>query len=163
MKATPVCQGPSSVPSAAKSLTSPAPVAPMTCPGSINTRPRARPPSAPGTLTPVTRIAASAMPSAPILKVSAFGTRRVYRSTMVLAAPPASTTQIVDGSDILGNRLPEHVVDRLADGPDCTKCHERNQGHEQSVFDQVLADVTPHEAASTNEDAMHGRYLPNRR
>src|SRR5438093_6513200 len=155
MKAAPVRPGPSSVPSAAKSLTSPAPVAPITWPGSISRRPTAKPPSAPETPTPVMRVAASATPSAPMPSVSRFGTRRVCRSTMALEAPPASTAQTLESSDILRNRLPEHVVDRRPDGSHRAQGDQRDQRHEQSVFDQVLAIVLPQQAAGSNEDAVH--------
>src|SRR5436309_8606149 len=150
MKATPVRPGPSSVPSAAKSLTSPAPVAPITWPASISRVPTAKPPSAPEMPTPVMRVAASAHPSAPIPSVSGFGTRRVCRSTMALVAPPASTAQTVESSDILRNRPPEHVVDRRPHGSHRAQRDQRDQRDEQSVFDQVLAVVMPQQAAGTN-------------
>src|SRR4051812_13862977 len=82
---------------------------------------------------------------------------------MALDAPPASTAPTVDSSDILANRRPEHVVDRRPDRSNGAHRDERDQRHEQSVFEQVLAIVTPQQAAGTDEDVSHVRRLQNRR
>ena len=99
------------VPIAANSLTSPAPVAPIRCPGSISMRPTAKPASDPATVTPLVCDAANETPRAAMPRVSVFGTRRLQTSTTALAPPLAATAATTATSEILGNALPEHRVD----------------------------------------------------
>src|SRR2546422_856619 len=104
--AIPIRDGPSRVPTAANSFTSPAPVAPIRWPGSIRSSPRANPANAPATLTPLTWVAAIVTPTAVIPIVSGFGTRRVYKSTTAPAPTLAATVATTMASEIVGNRLP---------------------------------------------------------
>src|SRR5581483_7628569 len=150
-----MCAGPSRVPIAAKSFTSPAPVAPITCPGSISARPIARPASAPVTLRLVACEPASATPRAAIDRVRTLGTRRV-RKSMTVAAPPAKTmTASAIGSDVLSNGLPEHVVDRVPDRRHGGDRDDRDQRHEQTVLEQILPVLTASEPADGDKYAVH--------
>src|SRR5438552_17496443 len=130
MKAATTCVGPSNVPIAANNFTSPAPVAPITWPGSISRRPIAHPASAPATVTPDTCDAASATPSTAVARVSWLGTRRV-RTSIAEAAPALSATAAkATGSEILSNGLPEHVVDRVPDRCHGADRHDRDERHQ---------------------------------
>src|SRR5262249_21158912 len=138
----------SSVPMAANSLTSPAPVAPTRCPGSISARPAANPSSASVGDSAPRRAAATTRPKAVIPSVSTFGMRRVYRSTRVLESPLPATALTATGSEILSNVVPEDVGDRLSQRGYRSKSDERDQGREQPVLEQVLGFIPAHEATN---------------
>src|SRR5262245_29802311 len=163
MNATPVRAGPSSVPSAASSFTSPAPVAPMKCPGSISSRPTAKPATASAGVRRVTWIAASARPITATLSVTTFGTRRDRRSTATAVPPPAAVITIPAGSHavftavskVLDNGLPQHGVDGRAHRGNGRHHHDRDQRREKSVLDQVLAIVPACEPEDGRHHAFH--------
>src|SRR5919201_4446861 len=158
-----MCSGPSKVPRAANSFTSPAPVAPTKCPGSISTNPTANPASAPATETPVTCNAANARPSAVIASVSWFGTRRVFKSTSAPTPPLVATTATKMASDALSNGLPEPRVNRVADRPDRRERHDRDERRQQPVFDQVLALVAaPNQSHNEETHPVHGSLSKER-
>src|SRR5471032_2906031 len=160
MKALKMPIGPSSVPMAANSFTSPAPVAPITCPGSISRSPHANPASAIGTPSFVTCRNASVMPVSASPTVSGFGTRRLLRSTTAPAPPPAATTETATGSKILSNGLPEDGVDRVAHRRDARQNEHRDQHGEQAVLDQVLSLVVTNQIADGGEHTHHDNPLP---
>src|SRR5438445_3459112 len=131
--------GPSSDPMAANSFTSPAPVAPNRWPGSMSARPTKNPRAAAPTVRWPIPAAANPRPLSASRPVSAFGTRRVLRSTNAAAATPAASVPITMKSDDLTNGAPEHVVNRLANRGDADDGDERYQRRQQPVFEQVLA------------------------
>src|SRR5216683_5281545 len=154
-----MCVGPMNAPVAAKSLTSPAPVAPITCPGSISSRPTASPPSEAPSVRPLMPHAAKTTPIVARPIVSGFGTRRVHRSIAAPVPVPATTVAITIGSDGQANVPPEHRVDRVAERGDAHHRHDRDQRGEQSVFDQVLALVSKHQASDRRHHLRHVRPL----
>src|SRR6267378_3570383 len=134
----PVRPGPSSVPNAAISLTSPAPVAPMTCAGSIRARPTARPASALTTPTPVGRNAASASPSTAMPNVIGLGTRRTRKSIAAVALPQPAMAQTATASKVLNNGLPQNRVDLIPQRRDAGHHEDGDQRGQKPVFEQVL-------------------------
>src|SRR5438552_1145503 len=76
-----------------------------------------RPPRAPATVTPVACHAPSASPRTAIDAVSRLRTRRGRKSIVAAAPPHSATAARSNGSDTAcGDGLPEHRVDRVADG-----------------------------------------------
>src|SRR5690349_11704828 len=131
--------GPSSAPDAPNSFTSPAPVAPKRCPGSISATPIASPASDPARETRPIPAAATARPAAASESVSAFGTRRVFRSIAAAAQPAAAMVPITITSDGLTNAAPEHVVNRGAQRADSRDGDHGDQRRQQAVLEQILA------------------------
>src|SRR5206468_3740010 len=144
------------VPIAANSLTSPAPVAPIRCPGSISMRPTAKPASDPATVTPLVCDAANETPRAAMPRVSVFGTRRLQTSTTALAPPLAATAATTATSEILGNALPEHRVDGVPNLGHRGERDDRDQRHEEGVLEQVLPLVFPHELLESSHEVHLG-------
>src|SRR5580704_7261786 len=147
--------GPSSVPSAANSFTSPAPVAPITWPGSSSSSPHRPPRSADAIPSVVTWNSASARPVSARPPVSTFGTRRTFKSTAAPAPPPAVTSDTTTGSEILSNGLPEHRVDRIADRRHAREDEDGDEHGQQAVLDQVLAFVVAHEISNGGDHTGH--------
>src|SRR5712691_5237374 len=153
--------GPSSVPIAANSFTSPAPVAPTKWPGSISAKPSANPASAAATLTLVRWAAASARPRPAIPSVNRFGTRRLLRSMTALNPPLPATTPTTTTSEILSNGRPEHRHDRLSDRGHSDHHHHGDQHGQEPILDQVLAIVATNEAADGGEHVPHADLAKN--
>src|SRR5436309_11086249 len=147
--------GPSNVPIAANSFTSPAPVAPTKWPGSMSAKPSANPASAAATLTLVRCVAASARPSAEIPNVNWFGTRRLLRSISALSPPLPATALTTITSEILSNGRPEHRHDRLSDRGHSDHHHHSDQHGQKPILDQVLTIVATNEAADGGEHVLH--------
>src|SRR5688572_1346293 len=102
--------GPRNAPTAANSLTSPPPVAPIRYPGSINRRPTPHPASAAPMPTVPQPAAASSTPDAASGMVNALGMRRVRRSIAAAAHVAAAT--------IARTRVSEFMVaGKMRDGP----------------------------------------------
>src|SRR5262249_50938824 len=103
---------------------SPAPRAPMTWAGNMIASPRPRPASDDITVTPEAPLAASTRPAIARLPVMAFGTRRVRKS--MIAPAPAPTSSVATAIKLegcieaSGNRLPQHVIDDLAERRDAS-------------------------------------------
>src|SRR4051812_22780653 len=125
---------PTIAPTAAMSLTSPAPVAPIACPGIMSIRPTSKPAVDASGETSLSPISASPMPLAAIAAVSQFGMRRERRSTMVATRPPAARA----ANDVLdtggSNGVPEHAGDRVADRRDRAERNDRDERAEQAVL-----------------------------
>src|SRR5215212_7627862 len=100
-------------PAAANNLTSPAPVAPNRCPGSINARPSTNPSIEAPTESELMPIAANARPDA------------------ASPAPAASVPSTIN-SDGLSNGAPEDGVDGVAHGREARHRDDDDQRHEQS-------------------------------
>src|SRR5262245_43097691 len=151
--------GPSRVPSAATSFTSPAPVPPNTWPGSIITNPSAAPMVAAAIEWPVHPAAVRASPKPATPAVRRFGIFPV-RTSMAAAAPEAATTaRSTTVSDVgSSNGLPEHRVDLVADGRDCAHRHEGDQGAEHRVFEQVLALIGSSQLSHESDETIHVGY-----
>src|SRR6187399_921579 len=147
--------GPSSVPSAANSLTSPAPVAPITWPGSISASPTANPKSAWTIDTVPFPVAASIKPAMAMPSVSGFGIRRVYRSTTALDAPLLATALTSRGSEILSNVVPENRIDRVSHGHHRAECDDRNQDYQQPVLQKVLPLVLLDQPSDYRKHLLH--------
>src|SRR5437762_7152167 len=137
MKATTIAAGPSSAPDAPNSFTSPAPVAPNRCPGSIRTTPIASPASDPARETRPIPAAATARPATASESVSAFGTRRVFRSIAAAAQPAAAIVPITMTSDGLTNAVPEDVENCCADHVHPRDGNDGDQRREQTVLEQI--------------------------
>ena len=129
--------GPSRLPTAAISFTSPAPVAPSTCPGSMSTRPITHPSTAAPTDTPPKPNAASPRPAPAIVPVRTLGIRRVRRSTTVATSRPAISTAS-DALAAAGDDLPEHRVDGVSNRRDGSECDKGNERAEQRVLEKIL-------------------------
>src|SRR5262245_43168387 len=133
---------PMTAPAAAKSFTSPAPVAPMTWPGNMSARPSARPASEDHTETPVMPAAAKATPASARLPVTALGTRLVRRSTRAPQPAPATTVATTIALECTAQTardcLPQHVIHGTPHTRDPYYRNDRNQSREQRVLDQVL-------------------------
>src|SRR5471032_2136930 len=142
-------------PAAARSLTSPAPVAPIMCPGSISRRPTAIPPSEAPMLRPLIPHTAKITPISARPAVSGFGTRRVHMSIAAPVPVPATTVVMTMRSDGQANVPPERRVDRVAERGDAHHGHDRDQRGEQSVFDEVLALVSKHQASDRHHHLRH--------
>src|SRR4029079_19751202 len=127
----------SSAPTAPISFTSPAPVAPRRCPGSIKSTPSASPAPAAASDSPLTPVTARATPVAAIRAVTTFGIRRVRRSIAVAISRPAASAAN-DGSEIGGNGLSENIVDGVAKGRHRADREHRDQRHEQAILEQIL-------------------------
>src|SRR5262249_38206382 len=126
--------GPRNVPTAAISFTSPAPVAPITWPGSMSSSPVVRPSSACSGVTPPPPNA-SPNPAPAIAPVSQFGMRRVRTSVTTAAASPSESAR--KGTMVLErglNGFPEHVVNRASDSRDGTESHKGDQRAEEGVL-----------------------------
>src|SRR5438034_10961534 len=143
------------VPIAANSLTSPAPVAPIRCPGSISMSPTAKPASDPATVTPLVCDAANETPRAAMPRVSVFGTRRLQTSTTALAPPLAATAATTATSEILGNALPEHRVDGVPNLGHRGERDDRDQSREQAVLEQILPVLTANVPGEQDKNAVH--------
>src|SRR5512144_2587716 len=128
---------PTTAPTAAINFTSPMPVAPRNRPGSINATPANQPSSEETSVMPLAPIAASTRPRAAVPNVITFGIRRVRRSIAAPAPAPAATATNMT-SDGASNGLPEHGVNRASDGSNRRERHQRDEGDEQGVFEQVL-------------------------
>src|SRR5438067_5388381 len=139
MNAATMAAGPSSAPDAPNSFTSPAPVAPNRCPGSIKATPIASPASDPARETRPIPVAATARPAAASEIVSAFGTRRVRRSIAAAARPAAASVPITMTSDGLTNAAPDHAVNCLSYCRDARDGDDRDQRGQHCVLEQVLA------------------------
>src|SRR5213593_103500 len=150
-----MCAGPMIAPTAANSLTSPAPVPPITCPGSISTSPSTKPNSDAPTVRPLIPDAANATPLAASSTVSGLGTRRVHRSIAAPAPAQAATVAITITSEGSANAAPEQVVACLADRGDARHREDRDQRGEESVFHQVLPLVSKDEASDCHLHQCH--------
>src|SRR5580765_8005082 len=148
--------GPSSVPSAASSFTSPAPVPPSKCPGNISANPIRAPTRAPAIEWPESPRPASARPTTATVAVSRFGIRPVRRS-MVAAAPEAATTAASTIASDVGssNDLPQHVVDLVAYCRHRAERDECDQPAQQRVFEQILAVIGPDLFGDERDDVLH--------
>src|SRR4029077_1217255 len=142
-------------PAAAKSLTSPAPVAPITCPGSISRRPTASPPSEAPSVRPLMPHAAKITPIVARPIVSGFGTRRVHKSIAAPVPVPATTMAIAMRSEGLANAAPEHRIDRAAERGDAHHRGDRDQRGEKSVFEEVLSFVLKDQASGRRNHLRH--------
>src|SRR5687767_5669674 len=171
-------QGPRRVDTAANSLTSPPPVAPIRNEGSMSSRPMTPPRSAARKLTRPKPDAPSITPNAANGSVSVLGTRRIQMSMVLAADVPMA---IVSGTSVsavmaftcssmrkgrtmrsvphrfasareragrlvvrfveLARDVGENVVHASAGQLHCAVRDERDQAHQQSVFEQVLAGV----------------------
>src|SRR5262249_43246736 len=132
--------------SAASSLTSPPPVAPMRNPGSIKRSPTSSPSSEEATPMDVACHAARATPHAAMPPVSALGTRRQARSVITPAPPAPATIATTRELDKARNRLPEKSVEGL---PDRGHRHDRDDGderHQKRVLEQILTVVVIEDA-----------------
>src|SRR5262249_12432860 len=143
---------PITAPAAAKSFTSPAPVAPMTCPGSMIASPSARPAHDDSTVTPLAPQTAKRTPLTASVPVRTFGTRLVRRWIKARARAPATSVPSTTRSEGCNNGLPQHVVDRVAHGRDADDRHERDQASEQRVLDQILPFVVTDEPSNRTDD-----------
>src|SRR3954468_1678842 len=104
----------------------------------MSAKPRTNPAIEAPSEIPLTPEAANPTPRPVIVAVSAFGMRLTLMSiTVATSAPEESTPNAT--LEIVGNRRPEHVVDRVAHYRDGADRKDRNQGHEQSVLEEVLA------------------------
>ena len=57
----------------------------------------------------------------------------------MIVATSTPTDNVANAAlEIVGNGLPEHVVDGLSDGPHGAQRDERDQGTQQAVLQQVL-------------------------
>src|SRR4051794_27842852 len=139
MNAAAVAAGPSSAPAAAKSFTSPAPVAPNRWPGSISPRPMAMPAIEPAIVNRPMPATANATPAAASDAVSTLGTRRVRTSIVAAVMPPAASVVSTIRSDGVANVSPEQRVNRLSKVADCCHGDDGDQRREQAVLEQVLA------------------------
>src|SRR5579864_1824126 len=137
--ASSVAPGPSQAPMAAKSLTSPAPVAPITWPGSMTRRPTARPAAARIGVTALQPAHAATKPATVIVAVSALGIRRDRTSVTMLMAPAAAIASTAIGLESCTNAHPEHVVNLGADRSDGAHGKNCDQRGQQSVLEQILA------------------------
>ena len=71
---------------------------------------------------------------------------------MAAAAPlPAATVAIIRKSDGVTNVLPEHHVDRVAEGRDAGHGDDGDQRSEKSVFEEVLTFVVKDDGAGYYE------------
>src|SRR5436190_1020197 len=154
-----MCAGPMIAPTAANSLTSPAPVPPITCPGSISTRPSTKPNSDAPMVRPLMPDAANATPLAARSTVSGLGTRRVHTSIAAPAPAPAATVAITIMSEGSANAAPEQVVDCLADRGDARHREHRDQRGEEPVFHQVLPLVSKDQASDRHLRQCHEPHL----
>src|SRR5688572_18740354 len=137
---------PSIVPAAANNFTSPAPVAPNTCPGSIIRKPNASPASADVTVMLLTPIIDNVIPVAAVATQTTFGIRR-RRMSMTAAVPsPVHNAPSTMRSDACANGRPEHSVQVLAEQTDPTKCHKGNQRRKDAVLEQVLPLFEPQQS-----------------
>src|SRR5688500_15778004 len=78
------------------------------------------------------------MPTPVIAAVSSFGIRRVLRSITVAARTPAATTTNAP-LEIVGNALPEHRMNRVADRRHGAYRDNRDQRGQQAVLEQILS------------------------
>src|SRR5438270_598281 len=131
--------GPTTPPSAANSFTSPAPVRPNACPGSMSTRPKTMPSAACASVAPPIPKPPNTMPTAAIASVSAFGTRRVRRSITAAVTAPAATVAMTIRSDGLANALPEDGDDRVAERRDAGDRDHRDERGQQAVLEKILS------------------------
>src|SRR5437867_2762920 len=99
--ASTTCPAPITAPTAAKSFTSPAPVAPSTWPGSIIRQPSANPSSDDATVTRLAPVAASVIPAAAVANEIAFGIRRWRTSTTEAVPAPATTAESTNASPLV--------------------------------------------------------------
>src|SRR6478736_1134346 len=155
MNAAAVAAGPSSAPAAAKSLTSPAPVAPNRCPGSINPKPMAMPAIEPAIVNRPMPATANATPAAASDAVSAFGTRRVRTSIAAAANPPPASVVSTIRSDGVANVSPEQRVNRLSKVADAEYRDHGNQRREQAVLEQVLAVGPARQPPDCHNNPLH--------
>src|SRR5690606_18417220 len=153
MNATTVPAGPSQVPSAASSFTSPAPVPPKRCPGSISRSPSAAPVSAPAVDCSDTPTAAAASPARATVAVITFGMRPVRRSTAA-AMPAAARMATSDTASEAGSSddLPERAVDRVAECPHGTNRDDGDEANQQRVLEQVLSVLAMRQAHEPMHD-----------
>src|SRR4051812_40649083 len=150
-----MCTGPMNAPTAANNFTSPAPVAPIKCPGSISARPSARPASDAPSERPPMPNAAKATPVAANPIVSGFGTRRVHKSIAAPTPVPLTTVAIARKSDGLANLGPEDTGNRVAERRDTDNRREGDQRRQQTVFDQILSVVLEKQPCESCHQARH--------
>src|SRR5712671_2877271 len=148
-------RGPSSVPTAASSFTSPAPVLPTICPGNISSSPAPKPSMAPSAPTPSMRAAAIVIPIAATPNVSQFGTRRVFRSTIAATVVLPATAVRTMGSDSTRERLPEHRVHDLAHFADRKERGHRDEAGQEPILDEILALCGDGEHADSQQETAH--------
>src|SRR5688572_32397485 len=134
---------PSIVPAAANNFTSPAPVAPNTCPGSIIRKPNASPASADVTVMLLTPIIDNVIPVAAVATQTTFGIRRCRMSMTAAVPSPAHNAPSTTRSDACANGRPEHSVQMLTQQADCTERDKSNQRGQQPVLEQVLPRFEP--------------------
>src|SRR4051812_13553739 len=153
---TTTAPGPTTVPSAPISFTSPAPVPPAMWPGSIRPRPSAPPATDASGDVPVTAATASVSPVAAVAAVSAFGIRPVRRS-MPAPAIAAAAEAAKERSDI-GSRddLPQGLVDHVADGGHRAEGDQGDERAEHCVLDQILPVVSAEPPVYAGEQVPHG-------
>src|SRR5262245_11331231 len=133
--------GPTNEPIAAISFTSPAPVAPSACPGSISKSPNTNPSAAAPSEMPLNPDAANPIPAPAIDAVTALGMRRVRISTIEAThTPDASATkaQLETVGKVLRYVVPEERRNGVAHARHRANRHEGNQRDQQGVFEQVL-------------------------
>src|SRR2546427_2471050 len=163
--ASTTCPAPIIAPAAAKSFTSPAPVAPSTWPGSISRQPSANPSSDDATVTPLAPVAASVTPAAAVANEIAFGIRRWMTSTTEAVPAPTITAESTNASPLAittasqlhrGDRAPQNVRDRVADHRQQAHHGQRDQGGQNPVFQQVLTIIPSRQP--TQARGRHDRY-----
>src|SRR5215470_17877764 len=151
-----VAPGPSSVPTAASSFTSPPPIAPIRYPGNMSARPTRQPASASKMPTRPSPTAARPRPTSAMLAVSTLGTRRIRRSMAAAVMAATATTRNGSVLDIRRrNGLPEDGVDGVAHMAHRSERNDSDQGSEQRVLEQVLADVGQRQASQSRFQGLH--------
>src|SRR5256885_9205132 len=105
---------------------------------------------------PLTPYAASSTPDAASSAVSGLGTRRVHMSMAAPVPAPAATVARTIRSDGLGNVLPEHVENLVAESGDTDHRDDRDQCGEESVLHEVLAFVPKRQSADCRQHVDHG-------
>src|SRR5688500_15059042 len=134
---------PSNVPAAANNFTSPAPVAPNTCPGSIIRKPNASPASADPTVMPLMPTVESVRPVAAVARQTTFGIFRRRMSMMAAVPSPAHIAARTTTLDAWTNGLPEDSVQLIAEQSDRAERDERDQRRQHAVLEQVLSFIQP--------------------
>src|SRR5687768_12328173 len=88
--------------------------------------------------------------------VKTLGIRRVFKSMIVAATNPVARTANAALDTGGSNRFPEHSEDRLTDLRHRTHGGDGDQGHQESVLQQVLSLVVPPQGADYRGYKGHG-------
>src|SRR3954463_13154807 len=104
----------------------------------MSAKPRTNPAIEAPSEIPLTPEAANPTPRPVMVAVSAFGMRLTLMSiTVAMSAPEDSTPNAT--LEIVGNRRPEHGVDRVAHHRDGADRKYGDERHQESVLEEVLA------------------------